>query len=318
MKHLQIKHTWLQEWVRPKHRQHNPSDKKKKDNSADVLTTQVTHTAMQRTLSVINLTIISNLLRCHCAPACVPPGWVGEGPGGGGPGGSGPGVDGPGKKWRQNSTPADTQSCCSRGTDILLLASSSSLRRRADKPSPNPSARCDEHQSLDSARTSRFLSDVLVSRLTAARFTNQKLLGWENGQAENFCGPMTECFSVPETFASESSGWPGMPRTLPRRVRLSIEKAIKLHAPSSNQEVDPDQLDSRVAVVNEEHNLSREAQLEGVVRWLGRTCPDILFCEDTNILNSTTTAAWHRILYLGCRSAEVTRIPKGIREKERG
>ena len=106
---------------------------------------------------------------------------------GGGPGGSGPGVDGPGKKWRQNSTPAGTQSCCSRGTDILLLASSSSLRRRADKPSPNPSARCDEHQSLDSARTSRFLSDVLVSRLTAARFTNQKLLGWENGQAENFC-----------------------------------------------------------------------------------------------------------------------------------
>ena len=49
-------------------------------------------------------------------------------------------------RWAGGPSPADTQSCCRKGTDILLLASSSSLCRHAAEQSLNRSARSPDHK----------------------------------------------------------------------------------------------------------------------------------------------------------------------------
>ena len=91
--------------------------------------------------------------------------------------------------------------------------------------------------------------------------------------------------------------------------------------PVVEPEIDLDKLDNWVAVVNEEHDLNREGQCEGVVQWLGGTCPDIALQRHQNLVpdNNCSLASSgfcgyiteDSFFYLSCWSAEVTRIPNG-------
>ena len=102
---------------------------------------------------------------------------------------------------------------------------------------------------------------------------------------------MTELFLV-QTFMFEFSGLPSIPKTLPRRVRLSVERAAKFHVTPLDQELDLDKLKKWVAVVDEEHDLNRDQQREGMVRWLWRICSGRTHREDAETMLSTT----HRIV----------------------
>ena len=68
-----------------------------------------------------------------------------------------------------------------------------------------------------------------------------KTMELEDGQAKT-CGELTTELFLVQTFMFEFSGLPSIPKTLPRRVRLSVERAAKFHFTTLDQEFDLDKL----------------------------------------------------------------------------